>query len=61
MCQELPTWLQWLIPIAVLALEAWLGKTATTKAGSVLELIYNLIRKYLKYRKDVSNENGTSL
>lgn len=61
MCQELPTWLQWLLPILVLALEAYLGKTATTKSGSVLELIYNLIRKYLKYRKDVSNENGTSL
>lgn len=52
MCEQLPNWLQWLIPVLVLAIEAYLGKTTRTKSGSMLELIYNIVFKLIKYRKE---------
>jgi len=56
MCEDLPTWAQWLIPILVLIIEAYLGKTTRTKSGSMLEWIFNTVRRYLKYRGDKANE-----
>lgn len=55
MCEQLPEWIQYLIPVLVLAIEAWLGKTNKTKSGSLLELIYNIVLKYFQYRKEKSD------
>lgn len=55
MCQQLPEWLTWVIPVVVLLIESWLGKTNKTKSGSILELFYNIVLKYFKYRKGESN------
>jgi len=52
MCEQLPNWLQWLIPVIVLVVEAYLGKTTRIKSGSMLELIYNIVFKLIKYRKE---------
>jgi len=36
--------------IIVLGLEYWLGKTEKTKAGSTLELVYNLLKLFVKIK-----------
>lgn len=56
MCEQLPSWLQYLIPVIVLIVEAYLGKTTITKSGSMLELIYNIVFKLVKYRKGKQDE-----
>lgn len=52
MCQQLPEWLQWAIPVVVLVLESWLGRTSKTKSGSILELIYNIVLALSGRRKE---------
>lgn len=49
-CSHKETLMTW-IPFVVLGIEYWLGKTNKTKAGSMLELVLNGIKKIFQRRK----------
>lgn len=49
---EVPNYIYIIITIIGLALEAYLGKTDKVKSGSILELIFNLIKAIMLKKKE---------
>ncbi len=45
---DVKDWVQFVVLIGVMVLEAWLGRTAVLKSGSILELIINLMVRIIK-------------
>ena len=49
---EVPNYIYLTITIIGLALEAYLGKTDKVKSGSILELIFNLIKAIMRKKRE---------
>jgi len=49
---EVPNYIYLTITIIGLALEAYLGKTDRVKSGSILELVFNLIKAIMLKKKE---------